>query len=236
MQKSQGLGFPIPAMMRHKLEDQWRRRLEQCSQQYDAATLEYRRLLREDAQRAASRSGVLDHARQVEAAALAEYVRVLGIFTDLALRRKLPAEILNGKRELATVKPTHKVSVVDDDESIRDSTRTLLRSAGFDVRTFGSAELFLESGTLPETECIVLDIRMPGMSGLELQKHLNGSQAGVPIVFLTAHDDANSRKLAIEGGAVDFLCKPFEANNLVSAVQTALARRVVDRLGNPPRS
>jgi CheY-like chemotaxis protein len=216
---------------RHKLEEIWLRRLEHCRHQYEAATLEYRRLLRQDAERCPSRpNSSLDRARQVEAAALVEYARALGIFTDLILRGKLPGETLDESGEVVTVKP-YRVSVVDDDESIRDSTRTLLRSVGFDVRTFGSAELFLESGILAETQCIVLDIRMPGMGGLELQKRLNASKARVPVVFLTAHDDANSRKAAIEGGAVDFLCKPFEANSLVSAVQTALARGVVDKLG-----
>lgn len=224
----EGSGFPTLTMARHKLEDLWLRRLEQCRQEYEAATLEYRGLLREDA--APAPGTLLDRAREVEAGALAEYVRVLEIFADLTLRGKLPGDPLNESREVMTAKSRHRISVVDDDESIRDSTRTLLRSAGFDVKTFGSAELFLDSDTLAETECIVLDIRMPGMGGLELQQRLNGSHAGVPIVFLTAHDDAKSRKLALEGGAVDFLCKPFQANSLVSAIQTALARRIVDRL------
>ena len=126
---------------------------------------------------------------------------------------------------------TNKVSVVDDEESIRDSTRMLLRSAGYQVSTFASAELFLKSGAVAETECLILDIRMPGMDGLQLQSCLNDSGAGVPIIFLTAHDDAKSRRLAIDGGALDFLAKPFEANSLLVAVQNALTRHAVNRRG-----
>ena len=123
----------------------------------------------------------------------------------------------------------NEVAVVDDDESIRDSTKTLLRSAGYGVSTFASAEQFLNSGAVAETKCLILDIRMPGMDGLQLQHRLNDSGAGIPIIFLTAHDDAKSRRRAIDGGALDFLSKPFEANTLVAAVQTALTRHAVNR-------
>ena len=114
------------------------------------------------------------------------------------------------------------ISVVDDDESIRDSTRTLLRSAGYDVATFESGELFLESGALHETGCLVLDIRMPGMSGLELQRRVNLSDHGVPVIFVTAHDDKTNRTLAIDAGASEFFQKPFSANAFLAAVHTAL--------------
>jgi two-component system response regulator FixJ len=117
------------------------------------------------------------------------------------------------------------ISVVDDDESIRDSTRTLLRSAGYDVATFESGELFLESGALPETRCLVLDIRMPGMSGLELQRRVNLSDSRVPIIFVTAHDDKANRKLAIDAGASEFFHKPFSAHAFLAAVGTALKNR-----------
>jgi len=121
------------------------------------------------------------------------------------------------------------ISVVDDDESIRDSTKTLLRSVGYQVATFASAQLFLDSGAIAETDCVILDVRMPGMDGLELQRRLNASQAGIPIIFVTAHKDANSRWSAIQAGATDFLTKPVEANTLVAAIQTALALRNVRR-------
>jgi len=117
------------------------------------------------------------------------------------------------------------ISVVDDDESIRDSTRTLLRSAGYDVATFESGELFLESGALPETRCLVLDIRMPGMSGLELQRRVNLSDSRVPIIFVTAPDDKANRKLAIDAGASEFFHKPFSAHAFLTAVGTALKNR-----------
>ena len=114
------------------------------------------------------------------------------------------------------------VSVVDDDESVRDSTKTLLRSAGYKVATFESGELFLESDTLAETECLVLDMRMPGMDGLELQRRLSISDSGVPIIFVTAHGDKRSRQLAIDGGASDFFQKPFAASAFLAAIRTAL--------------
>jgi FixJ family two-component response regulator len=114
------------------------------------------------------------------------------------------------------------ISVVDDDESIRDSTRTLLRSAGYEVATFESGELFLESSTLPQTRCLVLDIRMPGLSGLEVQRRLNLSYSRVPVIFVTAHDDKANRKLAIDAGAAEVFPKPFSANAFLMAVDTAL--------------
>jgi FixJ family two-component response regulator len=114
------------------------------------------------------------------------------------------------------------ISIVDDDESIRAATKALLRSVGYEVRTFASAELFLKSGALRETECLVLDIRMPGIDGLELQRRLNEAESLVPIIFVTAHDDATKRRAAIEAGAVDFFRKPFDANAFVAAVEAAL--------------
>ena len=117
---------------------------------------------------------------------------------------------------------TTLVSVVDDDESVRDSTRTLLRSVGYKVATFESGELFLDSVTLPETECLILDMRMPGMDGLELQRRLRALEMRVPIIFVTAHDDRTSRELAMDAGASSFFQKPFAASNLLQAIQAAL--------------
>ena len=127
------------------------------------------------------------------------------------------------------------ISVVDDDVSIRDSTRTLLRSAGYEVATFESGELFLESATVPETSCLVLDIQMPGMSGLELQRRMNLSNSGVPVIFVTAHDNKTNRKLARDAGASDFFQKPFSANAFLTAVQTALKNNA-DRLAARTRT
>jgi FixJ family two-component response regulator len=118
------------------------------------------------------------------------------------------------------------VSVVDDDESIRDSTRTLLRSVGYEVATFASGELYLESGTLRETQCLVLDIRMPGMSGLELQRQVNLSDSSVPVIFVTANDNIGNRKLAIDAGASEVFQKPFSANAFLTAVDTAIKKGI----------
>jgi FixJ family two-component response regulator len=117
------------------------------------------------------------------------------------------------------------IAIVDDDESIRDSTKSLLRSVGHEVETFASAETFLERGTLAETKCIVLDVRMPGMDGLELQRRLGGSHSDIPIIFVTAHDDAAIRRSALEAGAIGVLNKPFQADTLLQIVQTSLAPR-----------
>ncbi len=103
------------------------------------------------------------------------------------------------------------------------------------MATFASAELFLASDVLDITECVVLDVRMPGMDGLEMQRRLKTSRADVPVVFLTAHDDARNRQLAMDAGAADFLCKPCEANALVTAVQSAITRYALYRRGGSPK-
>jgi CheY-like chemotaxis protein len=222
--------FPAITLARHELEETWRLRLEQCQQRYLTATTEYRRLLQEEPDgRPPSPDSALARARQAESETLKEYSRLLQIFTDLTLHGKLPDEAAAACSDRSYGKDGTMISVVDDDESIRDSTKTLLRSAGYQVVTFASAELFWDSGAIHETECIILDVRMPGMDGLELQQRLNASHAGVPIIFVTAHDDAGSRRLAIEAGAVDFLIKPFEASALMTTVDTALTRRNVHR-------
>src|SRR5215813_6719488 len=117
---------------------------------------------------------------------------------------------------------TTLISVVDDDESVRDSTRALLRSFGYMVATFESGELFLQSGARRESGCLVLDMRMPGMDGLEVQRQLQVAEAGLPIIFISAHEDWNSRQMAMDAGAFDFFHKPFAAGDLLAAIQTAL--------------
>jgi FixJ family two-component response regulator len=118
-----------------------------------------------------------------------------------------------------------RISIVDDDESIRRATRGLLRSVGYQVETFASAELFLESDALRETDCLVLDVRMPGIDGLELQRRLNAAQSHVPLIFITAHDDKSQRMTAMDAGAANFFHKPFEANAFVAAIEAALRSR-----------
>ena len=116
------------------------------------------------------------------------------------------------------------VSVVDDDESVRDSTQMLLRSAGYKVTVFASGELFLRSDR-SEIGCVILDIRMPGMGGLELQRRLRDSDAWMPVIFVTASADRGTRQLAFHGGACEFFQKPFAANDFLAAIRTALRRR-----------
>ena len=218
---------PLPAQMlrRRELEDTWRNRVEESHRRYQEASTGYRTLLADERDGQTPRpDSPLAHARQAESDALREYACALRVLTDLSVHRKLPDETLGSEHA-----PSSKdmIAIIDDDESIRDSTNALLRSAGHKVKTFGSAELFLDSGTVAETECIVLDVRMPGMDGLELQRRLKVSHADIPIIFVTAHDDATSRRSALDAGAVDFLSKPFQATALVATVQMALTRRAL---------
>jgi len=114
------------------------------------------------------------------------------------------------------------VAVVDDDESFRTALQRLLRSAGFRVRSFASADDFLKSGQQHETSCLVADIRMPGMSGLDLQTKLNADHCPIPTIFISAHGDGKMRLQAMRGGAVKFLEKPFDDAILLETVRTAL--------------
>jgi FixJ family two-component response regulator len=116
------------------------------------------------------------------------------------------------------------VSVVDDDESVREALPDLLREFGFAVEAFASAEAFLASGAISRTKCLVLDIRMPGMSGLDLQRELVQRRQTIPIVFITAHGDETLRPRLIAAGAVDCLLKPFSETALLDAVNAALGR------------
>jgi len=114
------------------------------------------------------------------------------------------------------------ISIVDDDDSLRNSLNNLIRSVGFGVQGFSSAEAFLNSNQLRDTACLILDVRMPGMSGLDLQRQLVATNCRIPIIFITAHGDDNARTRALEAGAVDFLYKPFREEALLNAIHTAL--------------
>jgi FixJ family two-component response regulator len=114
------------------------------------------------------------------------------------------------------------VSVVDDDASMREALRGLLRSTGLRVEVFASAEEFLASGRLSATTCLVLDMRMPGLSGLELQERLLASGSNVPIIFISAHSDEGMRARALEAGAIEFLQKPFNDDALLDAIAKAV--------------
>jgi len=114
------------------------------------------------------------------------------------------------------------VSLVDDDESVRESLPDLLRECGFDVRAFSSAIEFLASDCTDKTRCLILDIAMPGMSGLDLQQELKLRRREIPIVFITAQRDEAVRARVLERGAVGFLFKPFSDTALLAAINTAL--------------
>jgi FixJ family two-component response regulator len=114
------------------------------------------------------------------------------------------------------------VSVVDDDESVREALPSLLKEVGFPSQTFSSAEEFLASGEVSQTQCLILDIAMPGMSGRDLQQLLKQRQVRIPIIFLTANGDAVVRRQLLARGAADFLLKPFTDTALLDALNLAL--------------
>jgi FixJ family two-component response regulator len=114
------------------------------------------------------------------------------------------------------------ISVVDDDESIRRTTIRLIESFGFRAVAFESAEGFLQSGRLNDTACLVVDVQMPGMNGLQLQSHLGAAGCGIPIIFITAYDDKESRLRAMQAGAVAFLGKPFSDEQLLQTIRSTL--------------
>lgn len=118
---------------------------------------------------------------------------------------------------------TKLVAVVDDDELLRASLQRLLKVAGLEVVSFGTAEDFLQSRKLRDVGCLVADVRMPGMSGLELLAKLKAEDCPIPTIFITAHDDDKIRLQAMRTGAVEFLTKPFAAGILLERVRLALA-------------
>jgi FixJ family two-component response regulator len=113
------------------------------------------------------------------------------------------------------------ISIVDDDASVREALRGLLKSAGFKAEVFASAEEILGSCRLNGTSCLILDVRMPGMSGIELQKRLIATGQKVPIIFITTHADEDERARALERGAIDCLQKPFSDDALLEAIARA---------------
>lgn len=116
------------------------------------------------------------------------------------------------------------IAIVDDDESVQVALQDLIEAVGLPARSFASAEQFLESGLQRKTGCLIADIRMPGMSGLELQAKLKADQCNIPIIFITGHGDARMRMQAMREGAVEFLAKPFDHQILLKRVRAALER------------
>ena len=117
---------------------------------------------------------------------------------------------------------TKSVAIVDDDDSLRSAIKDLLEAIGVPAQAFASAEEFLKSGQHHHTTCLIADIRMPGMSGLELQARLNAEHCRIPTIFITAHGDARMRMQALRAGAVEFMAKPFDDGVLLESIRAAL--------------
>ena len=127
-----------------------------------------------------------------------------------------------GVTDQARGQPSKLIAIIDDDESMKDSLRDLIESTGLVARCFGSAEEFLASGLQRQAACLITDILLPRMSGLELQARLKDEECEFPIIFITAHGDARMRIQAIREGAVEFLAKPFDHQLLLKTVRAAL--------------
>jgi FixJ family two-component response regulator len=120
---------------------------------------------------------------------------------------------------------TPVISIIDDDESVRAATRNLVRSLGFSVNTFASAEDFLRSPRMNDSSCVITDVQMPGLSGVELQGRLLAQGRSTPIIFVTAFPDAGVKARAMQAGAICFLTKPFDGSTLINALDAALKRQ-----------
>ena len=114
------------------------------------------------------------------------------------------------------------IAIVDDDEAVREATKTLVRSLGYSASTFGSAEEFLKSKQFSNTSCLITDLQMPGLSGLDLQDQLIADGHRIPIIFVTAYPDENARTRAMNAGAIAFLSKPYKDDHLLGYLEKAL--------------
>ena len=130
--------------------------------------------------------------------------------------------LVMGSRERRSATERPLLSVIDDDESVRESLPDLLREFGFDARAFSSAREFLSSDYLDATRCLILDVAMPGMTGLDLQQELKRRAQEIPIIFITGQKDEGIRKQAFKQGAVKFLYKPFSDTAVLDAINAAL--------------
>lgn len=119
-----------------------------------------------------------------------------------------------------------EIYIVDDDESVRKSIKRLLKSVGLPAQTFSSSEAFLESGLQEKSGCLILDIRMPGLNGLELHNRLINSDSKISVIFITAHEDEQVRDTALDAGAIAFLYKPFDEKVLLDAISEGLKRTI----------
>lgn len=123
------------------------------------------------------------------------------------------------------------ISIVDDDESVREATKGLVRSLGYTAVTFGSAEEFLSSERIPETSCIIADVQMPGVSGVEMQDRLIAEGHRLPVIFITAFPEDRIRERALEAGAIGYLSKPFNEEHLIGCLDKALKMSTPGRPG-----
>ena len=116
------------------------------------------------------------------------------------------------------------ISIVDDDDSVREATKALVRSLGYGALTFASAEAFLSSDQVDDTGCLITDVQMTGLSGIELQKRLIAEGRRVPVIFITAFPDERTRSRVLDAGAIGFLSKPFSDDSLIHCLDTAFAK------------
>ena len=116
------------------------------------------------------------------------------------------------------------VAAVDDDRRVRESVRSVLESAGYEAMTFESAEAFLESGARLAVTCVTVDVRLPGIDGIELQRRVRRERPNLPVIFITAHDDDDVRQRALRGGAVAFMVKPFDGGELLGNIARATSQ------------
>lgn len=114
------------------------------------------------------------------------------------------------------------IAIIDDDAAVRDATKALLRSFGYSIAGYSSAEEFLESGCVSETRCVITDMKMAGISGIELQARLNCRADRIPVIFMTAFATEDARNRALQSGAYGFLTKPFRPENLIACLELAL--------------
>jgi FixJ family two-component response regulator len=128
-----------------------------------------------------------------------------------------------------TLTKTGIIAIVDDDEPLREALGSVLKAAGFMTKTFASAEEFLSSAGWQSTACLILDVRLPGMSGVELQKRMGEAKSQVAIIFVTAHGDASLRESVIRAGAAGFLNKPVRSEALLKEIHGALQRTRTDK-------
>jgi len=141
-------------------------------------------------------------------------------FSDEQLLQAIRSALHESNREFDAARSL--ISVIDDDESVRRSTKLLIESFGFRSVTCESAKSFLNSGHLDDTSCLIVDVQMPGMNGLELQSELAAAGSRIPIIFITGYDDEESRRRAMQAGAVAFLAKPFGNEQLMQTIHSAL--------------